>query len=148
MPEFKFFSIEEVKEFVGNLKGARGGKADKGEAETGTATATTGGAPVPMGIPDASQQGGFPGAGTDFPGPGAQGFPAGPSPEVQALVQRIVTKTDAALQAGQPADQALAWFRSQCGAEAANATLDQIKTVFLQKLQVPQLTQMAQLLAA
>lgn len=70
---------------------------------------------------------------------GAAGaLPAGPSPEVTALVQRISTRADGAVASGQPADAVLQWFRGQVGAGAENATMDQIKTVFLAKL--PQAT--------
>lgn len=146
-----FDSIEEVKEFVGSLKGTRGGKADKSETET-----ATGSAPAPMqppaggaapmetttfAPPSGAPQGGFPGA-------GATSFPTGPAPEIAALVQRISTRLDAAISGGQPAEAARAWLASQCGPEAANATLDQIKSTFLAKLSQPVLENIAKLMAA
>lgn len=129
---------------------ARGSKDDTNEGNP--AGTSPGNAPAPMqpptgGSPDMSgmgaQQGGFPGAGSGFPSAST-----GPSPEVAALVARINAKTDAAVASGQNAEQARAWLAGQCGAEAANATLDQIKTVYLAKLPVPQLTNIAGLMAA
>lgn len=144
-----FDSIEEVKDFVTQLKGTRGGKGSKDETET-TASTTAGGAPAPMQPPAGGGAVGFgDNAAGGFPSPGPSfAPPAGPSPEVQALVNRIITKTDSAIAGGQNPEQARAWFASQCGAEAANATLDTIKASFLPKLAVPQLTQIASLLAA
>lgn len=143
-----FDSIDEVKEFVKGLKGTRSGKA--GDADEGPA----GQAPAPLQPPaggPAFNPGGFvpqgPGA-----GPMGGGFPAAaatmPAPEVVALVARINAKIDSAIASGQPADSALTWFRAQCGPEAAGATLDQIKTVFLYKTALPTLEQIAKLMAA
>ncbi len=84
--------------------------------------------------------------------PGAGAFPAAAAPtvapEVAALVQRIVTKLDAAIASGQPTDQVLAWFRGQCGPEAANFSMDQIKTVALPRLAQPGLENIAKLMNA
>lgn len=143
-----FDSIEEVKEFVTQLKGTRGKKGDGDEA-------TTGGAPAPI-QPPAGGVAGFPGAGgATFAPPGGGAAPgafpapgAGPSPEVAAIVQRINVRLDGAIAAGQPAEQATAWLRGQCGPEAANATLDQLKTVFLPKAAMPTLENIAKLMNA
>lgn len=155
--KLEFDSVDEVRDFVKNhLKGARAGKnndADEGTQAGGTGP-VTGGAPAPL-QPPGGQAGGFPGAaGFAPPGAGAGpagGFPApaaGPSPEVAALVQRINTRIDGAIASGQAADQVLAWFRGQCGPEAANATMDQIKQSALPKLSVPQLEGIAKLMNA
>lgn len=154
-----FDTIEEVREFVKGLKTSR----TKGDADEGTqAGAATGQqAPAPI-MPQTN--GAFPGPGTmqtagfAAPGPGAGpaggGFPAagaqlGPAPEVVALVNRIVTRMDAAVAKGETnVDQMLVWFRGQCGAEAANATLDQIKGIFLPRLTVPALDGIAKLTGA
>ena len=69
-------------------------------------------------------------------------------PVVAGLVQRIVTRIDSAIASGQPADAVLTWFRGQCGAEASAATMDHIKTVFLPKLAVPALENIAKLMNA
>ncbi len=150
-----FDSIEEVKEFVGNLKGTRGGrKGEPDEAGEGKS------APAPMLPPTGTGgQAGFPGAGsTGFapPAGGATQAGAGPfapgapavAPEVAALVTRISTRIEGAVASGQPADAVLQWFRGQCGAEAANATIEQIKTVFLPKLALPALENIAKLMNA
>jgi hypothetical protein len=79
---------------------------------------------------------------------GAGTTTAAPQPAVAALVARIVPKIDGAIASGQPTDQVLSWFRGQCGPEAAGATLDQIKTVFLPKMAAPGLENIAKLMAA
>lgn len=142
-----FDSIVEIREFVAALKGTRG-KKDEGDD---AATPGTGGAPAPLAPPKEQP-------GANFQTPPAQpsftppaGFPgvggAQPDP-TQAIVQRIVTRIDGAVASGQPADAVLTWFRSQCGAEAANATMDQIKANFLPKLAMPALENIAKLMNA
>lgn len=148
--QLTFNSIEEVKEFVKSLKGTRG--AGKG-SDDGDGQATTG-APAPMQPPIA----GFNPTGASAPGPfapssppaGASPFappPAG-DPAVITLVQRINARLDTMAAAGQATDQMLAWFRQRCGAEAAAATMEQIKTVFLSRLSVPTLEETAKLMGA
>lgn len=143
-----FDSIEEVKEFVASLKGTRGKKGE-GEGE--------GSAPQPLAPPAGGQAqtfnpGGMQGFAAPAAGAVAGAFPVAGAPqisnEVATLVQRIVTKLDSAIASGQPADQALAWFKSQCGPETANYTLDQIKQQALPKLAQPVLENMAKLMAA
>lgn len=140
-----FDSIEEVKAFVTQLKGTRGkGKGD--DADEGAAATTQ--APAPLAPPQA-QTAAFQPAAFTPPAAGAA-FPGAPAvdPAVASLVQRIVAKVDGAIASGQPADAVLTWFRGQCGAEASAATMDQIKTVFLHKLGVPGLEQIAKLMNA
>lgn len=159
--ELKFFSIDEVKDFVKQLKGQRGKNKDEGdeggEISGGPASGSTvppplqppanGPGPTAAGVP---QQGFNPTASAPQQGFNpAAGFAASAvDPAVQGLVNRIVPRIDAAIAAGQPADTVLTWFRGQCGQEAASATMDQIKTVHLAKLSVPQLTQIAGLMGA
>lgn len=143
-----FDSIDEVKEFVKGLKGTRGGKGDAADEATGHA-------PEPLKPPAGGA--GFPGAGGFVP-PGAGagqtvGGPfaaaaTGPAPEVVALVNRISARIDGAIASGQGAGDVLTWFRGQCGAEAAQATMDQIKAVFLPKMAVPGLENIAKLMNA
>jgi hypothetical protein len=145
-----FDTIEELREFVKNdLKPKRGGKADVAEE--------TGNAPQPLQPPASggTTQAFNPGGMQGFAAPGAGAGQAGGvfsapavAPEIQALVTRIVAKLDQALASGQPADQALAWFKSQCGPGTENFTLDQIKQVALPKLAQPQLEAIAKLMAA
>ena len=140
-----FDSIEEVKDFVGALKGTRGKKGEDGGEAGGQVTHT---APQPQ-QPPQSQPAAFQPASPQFTAPIA--FPAQPSadPAVSAIVSRINTRIDGAIASGQPADQVLAWFRGQCGAEAVNATMDQIKTVFLPKeAAMPTLENIAKLMNA
>lgn len=139
-----FDSIEETKEFVASLKGTRGKKGDS------DADPTLNQAPPPA-MPPPGQAAAFnpqpaafnPPAG--FPGAGAA---PGVDPATQAIVGRIAARIDGAIGSGQPADTVLTWFRSQCGAEAANATMDQIKQNFLPKLPMPTLEQIAKLMNA
>ena len=141
--KLEFDSIEEVKEFVTKLKGTRGGKADKDDDAPGSA-------PTPLAPPISSAPSFAPpaaGAAVAVAGPFAPAA-TGPAPEVLALVNRIVVRLDGAIASGQPADQALTWLRGQCGPEAANATMDQVKTVFLPKAPVPVLENIAKLMAA
>lgn len=150
-----FDSIEEVKAFVGELKGTRGKRGEKGEDDAPGTQA----APAPLSPPVASPQAGFPGAGATGFAPPAGGaaqaggaFPAAAAPalapEVQSLVTRINTRIDGAVAGGQPTDAVLQWFRGQCGPEAASATMDQIKGVFLPKMAVPVLENIAKLMNA
>lgn len=145
-----FDSIDEVKEFVKQLKGTRGGKNEAEEgANAGQQTAVHA-APKPL---DPPQGGGFPGAGATngaFAGAAVGAFPTAAvlAPEVQALIARIVPKIDGALTSGQSTEAVLQWFRGQCGPDAANASLDQIKTIFLPKASQPVLENIAKLMNA
>jgi hypothetical protein len=142
----------QVKDYASKIKGSRGGKGDKDE-DAGTQQATN--VPPPAQPPVQQFQPGSPAMG--FPGappaPGAApgpGFPApaaGPSPEVAALAQRIGTRLDGAIASGQPADAALTWLRGQLGAEAANADMNQCKTLLLKAPQ-PVLENIAKLMNA
>lgn len=135
-----FDSIAEVKEFVGSLKGTRG---KKGEGDDGEAIAGVAGQQAPAPIMPPAQQAAFqPTAFTPPPQP-QTAFPV-----VDPIVARIVTRIEGAIASGQPADAVLTWFRGQCGSEAANATMDQIKQVFLPKLAMPTLENIAKLMNA
>jgi len=152
-----FNSVEEMQEFAKKLKGTRGGKdKDEGADTSGT---TAGGAPAPMQPPQGGQQTGnggaafagfAPPAGGAGPGPGfgAQGAQTGPDPEIVALVQRINTRVDAALASGQNTDAALAWFRTECGPNAVQATFDQIKSYHLFQQSKDKLLQIAKVMNA
>lgn len=139
------FDSEE--EFKARIKNPRGGKGSSDDADS------AGQVPAPLVPPPNPQP-----ASNPAPAPAAfvppQGFPgAGQAPApvadpVMALVQRITARIDSAIASGQPADAVLNWFRGQCGAEASAATMDQIKTVFLHKLAVPGLENIAKLMNA
>lgn len=151
--ELKFFSIEEVKDFVKSLKGTRA---------KGDATGDEGNAPPPLAPPTGTQ--GFAGAmigGPQFAppvggaGPAAGAFPAPGAlqvaPEVLALVQRINIRMDGALASGQPAQTMHDWFKGQLvayGIDATSYTLDQIKAQALPKLPFAALESIAKLMAA
>lgn len=145
-----FDTVDELRAFVKeDLKAKRGaGKSD--EAESGNA-------PAPLAPPAGGV--GFPGTGTagfapPAGGAGPQGgaFPAagasGLAPEVLALVTRISARIDGAIASGQPAEQVLQWFRGQCGPDAAQATMDHIKTIFLPRMPQARLEEIAKLMAA
>jgi hypothetical protein len=130
-------------EFKARIKNPRGGKDDDGP-QVGSAQA-----PAPL-MPPQQQQPAFnPNPPAAFTPPQG-GFPGAPvaDPVVAGLVQRIVARIDGAIANGQPADAVLSWFRGQAGAEAVAATMDQIKTVFLPKLTVPALENIAKLMNA
>lgn len=146
----EFESAEEFEAFKVSGKKTRTKKDETDEAG--------GSAPAPLAPPAGGSAQGFnpggmstaqfaPPAGGAVQVPGVFSAPA-VAPEIAALVQRIVTKLDSAIASGQPADQALAWFKSQCGPETANYTLDQIKQQALPKLAQPVLENMAKLMAA
>lgn len=86
------------------------------------------------------------------PAPAAQGFTPPPTATVHSfpgnsgtnpIVTAIIAKIDGALSSGQPTDAVVMWFRQQIGPDAANATLEQIKTVFIPRLSEAQLKQIA-----
>jgi hypothetical protein len=146
----EFDSEEEFKARIKNPRGSRSGADD----DTASVAAQAGQqAPAPLQPPQqpafnpssAPQSAAFtPPQG--FPGAFA-GQPAA-DPVVAGLVQRISARIDSALASGQPADAVLNWFRGQAGAEASAATMDQIKTVFLPKMAVPGLENIAKLMNA
>lgn len=143
---------EAVKDYASKIKGTRGGKNREADDAVVQQTGTS---PAPMGAPQGGFNPGTPQQASFNPQSAPQGGfnpgaaqPGGPGPEIQALVARIVPRIDGALTSGQPPEQVLNWFRGQCGPEAANATLDQIKTVFLYKLSAPALETIAKLMNA
>lgn len=126
-------------EFKARIKNPRGSKGEE--------AVTTQQAPAPLQPP--AQQAFQPATAPAFQAPQGMPFSAPVvDPVAAGLVQRINARIDAAIAGGQPADSALNWFRGQCGAEAANATLDQIKHHFLPKMAVPTLENIAKLMAA
>lgn len=144
--ELKFFSLDEVKDFVKQLKGTRGGKA--GDTDD---------APQPLAPPQGQVFNPAGGPGFAPPVGGATQTGAGPfaaavpalAPELAALVTRIVTRIDAAAASGQSVEAMLTWLRNNVGdASAASATMDQIKTVFLPRASAPTLENIAKLMAA
>ena len=151
--KLEFESIEEVKDFVTKLKGTRGGKADKDEAEGQTGHIN---APSPLQPPQGSATGFSAFAPpAQAAAPAATGFPAAgapqPAPEVVALALRIGNRTDAVIAQGQNAEQAVGWLRSQCataGLDASAATLNDIKAVFLPKMPPAALENIAKLIGA
>jgi hypothetical protein len=143
--QITFNSLDEVKEFVKSLKGTRGkGASDEADGQ----------APAPIMPPAATApSSGFVQHGNPFPAHGAISSISLPNtatsdPAVNGLVQRIVGKLDASLANGQPTEPALNWFRSQCGNEAAAASMDQIKTIFLPRMAVPALENIVKLIGA
>lgn len=133
-------------EFKARIKNPRGGKGD----EVGGNAALTAQGPAPLMPPAGSQQPFNPAPAPAAFTPPQGGFPGQPviDPVVAGLVQRITARIDSSLASGQPADSVLTWFRGQCGAEASAATMDQIKTIFLPKLAVPGLENIAKLMNA
>lgn len=78
-----------------------------------------------------------------FPG-GNSGSPAPAA--AHPLVAAIWARIDSAISSGQPSDTIVTWFRQQIGPDAANATLDQIKQVFIPRMTEQQLKQLAPVL--
>ena len=131
-------------EFKTRIKNPRGGKDDDGPTvgQQGAAQA-----PAPI-VPPAAAFNPAPVPAAFTPPQGFSGAQPAGDPVIAGLVQRIVARIDGAIASGQPADAVLNWFRGQCGGEAAAATMDQIKTVFLPKLAVPGLENIAKLMNA
>jgi hypothetical protein len=81
------------------------------------------------------------------PGPPPGGFPGGNGQvPVHPLVTAIIARIDGAISTGQSTDAIATWFRQQIGPEAANATLDQIKQIFVPKMSSVQLETLAPIL--
>lgn len=142
--ELKFSSIDEVKEFVSQLKGTRGKKGDGDDAPTTLAPA-----PIPVPTTAATHFAPQPNVSTGFtPTAAFPGAASAIAPEVAALVQRINMSIDGAINGGQSAEACVSWFRQRIGTEAASATLDQIKNQLLAKLSVAHLQEIAKLMGA
>jgi hypothetical protein len=75
-------------------------------------------------------------------------FPGGNSgsTQVHPLVTAILARIDGAVSSGQSTDAVITWFRQQIGPDAANATLEQIKQIFIPRMSKAQLEQIAPLL--
>ena len=119
-------------------------RTKKEEAEE-QAAAPQGGQPVmPTNFAPAAPA--APAMGFTPPATAMQGFPGATpqaAPQVHPLVGQIIAKLDGALSTGQSVDMMTNWFRNLLGADAAQATLDQIKQVFIPRLPEPQLKQLA-----
>jgi hypothetical protein len=78
--------------------------------------------------------------------PISQGFPGGngqmPAPQ-HRLVNAILARIDGALTSGQAPDAIVNWFRQQIGPIAKDATLEQIKQVFVPRMSEMELKQLA-----
>lgn len=90
-----------------------------------------------------------------FGGEVAGSLPPGPSPAVQALLQRVASGLETRLaekkadgSAAYDPNAILGWFRTQCGQGAESATFDQIKQSFLPRMQESQLEQIAKMIGA
>jgi hypothetical protein len=143
--KLEFNSIEEVKEFVAQLKGTRGKKGE-GDGEAGPQAPS----PVmpPVGGAAPAFQGPSAAQGFTIGNAGAGGTPFPADTGVAALVHRIGVGIDTQLARGSDPNNALTWFRQQCGPEAAAATMEQIKTVFLPRLPMAALENIAKLTGA
>lgn len=125
-----FDSIDEVKTFMAALKGTRKGKDETDEPVAAPVGGQPQMAPINTGFAPPQTTVGFPGA--------------MPQAAVNPLVGQIIVKLDGALATGQNAEQITNWFRNLLGPDAAAATLDQIKQIFIPRLAEPQLKQLAQ----
>jgi hypothetical protein len=54
-----------------------------------------------------------------------------------------LARIDSAVGSGQPAEAIVTWFRQQIGPDAANASLDQLKQVYIPRMSEAQLKQIA-----
>jgi len=138
----EFENWDEMETFRTSGKKSRGRKGDVEDAPTVDEVRDAVAANTPQQPPAAQpvqQQfapppGSFPGANGQMPSPS----------QVHPLVTAILARIDGAIQTGQSMDAIVTWFRQQIGPEAANATLDQIKQVFVPRMPEAQLKQIAQ----
>ncbi len=129
-----FDTWDEMIAFTTSGKKTRTKKEEKEEAEeiaAQTVTATPS-APVQGFTAPVVPVQGFPGS-----------MPAAAPQAVNPIVAQIIAKVDGALSSGQSPDNVLNWFRQQIGPDAAQATLDQIKTVFLPRMSPTELKMLA-----
>ena len=154
--ELRFSSIDEIKDFMAQLKGTRGKKGENDDAPTVAGNVP---APIPVPVAPAFQAAGLVAPQVQHAAQAAAGpfAPvAGPvaSPEVLALLTRITGRVDALIAgtvpgtAPQAPDKVLEWLRSQLGPEAAMASMEQVKAVFMPRLTQPALEQIAKLIGA
>ncbi len=132
-----FENWDEMEAFRTSGKKTRGKKGEENDpVESGVSIETvaqhpamsTGGANF---IPPVQPVVGFPGANGAAP------------PVVNPLAVAIAAKADNAIAGGQSAEQVLNWFRGQIGPDAASATWEQIKSVYLPRLPEAQLKTIA-----
>ncbi len=130
-----FDNWDEMEAFRTSGKKTRGKGKDEPE-EIAAIAPIQGGQPVMPAMqgftPPAAAMTGFPGAAPTT------------TPQVNPLVAQIIAKLDGAIATGQNAEQITNWFRNLLGPDAASATLDQIKQVFIPRLPEPQMKQLAQ----
>jgi hypothetical protein len=152
-----FDTIDEVKDFVKQLKGTRGGKGGSDDDTGATAgNVNVGGAPAGLAPPPAQPPAGAPA----FTPPAGGAFVPNQAPApstMAAIVGRITAQVDKLIagqvpgQPAQPMDAVLQWLRGQIAphdASAAAATMDQVKQVYLNKLPEAALTEMARQIGA
>lgn len=148
-----------IKDYVSKLKGTRGGKGSDVEAETGNTPpnplAPPTGQTAHQFQPQNGQASGFPGQGGGF-APQAGGattqaaFPAHGAgtldPTIADAVNKVISRIDGAISSGQPMEACRQWVAGQFAAaghpDAQNATIDQLKQVFLPRMALPWLQQM------
>jgi hypothetical protein len=152
----EFDSIEEFESFRSSVKKSRGkGAKDDVEDVATTVSPVTAqpaiSAPAPQPVQQAPAPAAPPPAQTFSPPPvtPSHGFPGSNGatpPAPHPLATGILSKIDGAISSGQSVDAITAWFRQQIGTEAASASLDQIRTIFIPRLTEVQLKQIAPLL--
>lgn len=140
----EFDSMEEFESF---RTSGRKPRTKREEIDDAAVAAPAAAQPAPAVTPAPSAAAPPPAPQTFTPPPVAiHGFPSGNSgapPAPHPLVTAIIGKIDGAIASGQQADAVIAWFRQQIGPDAAQATLDQIKSVFIPRMSEVQLRQIA-----
>ncbi len=127
----EFESWVELEEFRTSGKKTRGKKEEAADEAVEVVAANTPLPPQPSFTPPVQPVAGFPGANGAAP------------PAVNPLAVAIAAKADNAIAGGQSAEQVLNWFRGQIGPDAASATWEQIKSVYLPRLPEAQLKTIA-----
>ena len=129
----EFDSWTELEEFRTSGKKTRVKAKDEEQAEE-VAQAITNAQPLqqpPSPPPQTATVHSFPGSNSGSP------------PTIHPLVTAILARIDGAVSSGQSTDAVITWFRQQIGPDAANATLEQIKQIFVPRMTEAQLKQIA-----
>jgi hypothetical protein len=136
----EFDSMEEFEQFRVSGKATR--KRTKDEVEETATEPARQAAPPPQPAPAVQPISTPP----DVQQAMTSGFPGGNgqmAPVVNPIVAAIHARIDGAVSTGQSVDDIVKWFRQQIGPEAAQATLDQIRNIFIPRMTEIQLKQLA-----
>jgi len=138
----EFDSMDEFEAFKVSGKKTRSKKEEALEESYSTpAPVAAEQAPVAAPLPEQTFQ--APAVAVAPPSHGFPGANGAAPPPAHPLVTAILARIDGAVSSGQSADAIVTWFRQQIGPDAANASLDQLRQVFIPRMTEVQLKQIA-----